>query len=163
MFTAQQYAALKSELQTDPQALGYAARIASKDYVGVATLLATTNSAWTCTQPQIPLTRLLQWFGTGPAQKVYDYAQNAANNAALRCICLAAQLVFNGAMPYFDLSDPNNTALLGNLVSGGVLSSSDQANLLALQTISGCTRTQAVLNLPGAVASDADVRIALGV
>lgn len=163
MLTATQYALLKTELQSDPASLGYAAKIAAHDFAGVAALLASTNAAWTCTQPQIPLTLLLQWYAGGPGQKIADYAANASNNAAQRSVCIAAALMFNGAMPYLDLSQKANQTMLTSLVSGGVLSATDQTNLLALQTLSGATRAQTVLGIPGIVASDWDCRHALGV
>lgn len=163
MLTSAQYALLKTELQSDPAVLGYAARIAANDYAGIAALLASSNPDWTCTQPQIPLTLLLQWYAGGPGQKIADYAANTSNNAALRSVCIAASLLFNGAMPYLDMSQKANQNLLTSLVSGGVLDSTDQTNLLALQTLSGVTRTQAVLGVPGIVASDWDCRHALGV
>lgn len=161
MFTPAQYTVLNTELQTDPVSLGYASYIAKQDYVSVANLLATTNAAWTCTQPQISLVLLLQWYASGPGQKIYDYASNTSNNAALRSICLAADKVFSGCFTSFDYSNAANQQLVDALVTGGVLDADDQSSLAALQTLSDVTRTQTVLNLPDAIATDQDVRYAL--
>lgn len=121
------YAPLKTEVTTDPLGRGYAA-------MTDAQVSADLNTAYrTRVLPQVPLNSLLIWGGQGPLQKLQDYANTVSNNAGLRASCLAALQVLSGAAPYLDLSDSRITTLLTSLVSGGVLSSTDQSNLLALQ------------------------------
>lgn len=154
------YAQLKTEYTTDPVGVGYAPYVTVKAYGALAYLINNPNASWTKTVPQVPLTSVLKWAGAGPLQKLTDYANNTGNNAALRSICLAALQLFAGAMPYLDLSDSGNLTMVQSLVSGGVLSATDQSNLLALQTVSPASRAE-VLFGAGTVVTPKDAEIAL--
>lgn len=162
MLTLAQYQTLKTEIQTDPASLGYAAKLAGSDLVGVANLLATTNSAWSYINPIIQLNQLLIWAGSGPFQKLQDYANNTANIAGLRSVCMTAIALLNGSASFIDMSITSNQNMLNSLVSNNILSATDQANFVTMQTVSPCTRAQYILK-GNYTTTDADVRFALSI
>lgn len=157
--TPSQYVTLKQELQSDPMGLGYVQHVAVADYTGAASLLNTVNPAYCKVIPQVPINSVLIWAAAGPLQQLYDFGHTLGNNLALRSICLAACQLFSTAS-YLDLSDGRITTMLQTLVSGGVLTATDQAHLLALQNVSPASRAE-VLFGPGAIIQPFDVQTAL--
>ena len=162
------YTALGSEIRTDPMALGYAASVTAGSDTGVAALLnqrpGTFNpvKTWTASAPVLPLTKVLQWAAAGPLAAITAGQTTGGPGAstAIKSACMAAITLINGPFSSFDVSDPNNTGLISGLVAGGIITSTDQTNLLNLANVPA-SRAEVLFGV-GTVINYGDVSKALG-
>lgn len=151
------YIALANEINTDPLALGYA----GKGDAQVANILNTVNVSYTANNPLVSLNTLSIWAAKNGVRGPIE--QNALNNAStVQSICLAVKdLLVSMNGPSFDTSNADNKAMVGALVSAGVMTAAQQTALLALGNKSPASRAEVVLGV-GVTVSPLDVRFALG-
>ena len=155
-------AALKTELQTDPAALGYAAAI--EHDAALVCLLNARRAELAAVVPLLPITSVLKWAAPGPLQQLTDYAADTSKPATWRSVCMAALKLFGMTSP-LDLSDPDingNAGMVQGLAAAGVLTESQVAALLALQNRAPASRAE-VLFGADVVVSERQVHVALRV
>jgi hypothetical protein len=146
------YAALKTELQTDPKGLGLAVRVAAGDDDGAATLLNTAGlSGETVQDGEIPK-------GTFLLSLAPNLLSMASLSAALqekwdRIINAVA------ANATVHITHPHVIACVDAAVADGILTADDGAATKALGTRS-CSRAEKLFGA-GVVVTDADVARAL--
>jgi hypothetical protein len=152
------YAALKTELTTDPAALGYSPHVAAGEDGALEQLINAPNAAWVKKMPQIPIPDVLSWAAGGPIAPITDASNNTAS--PVRGICLAALRMFNGTQTALDVSRSDVQAMFGNLVAAGTITQAQHDSLMNLQNVSPASRAE-VLWGPGTVIGHLDIAKAL--
>jgi hypothetical protein len=129
------YAALASEINTDPTALGYAPLVTLGSDAVLAALLNqrpgsfSPAKTWTTPAPLIPIATVLQWGATGPLAAIQ--AAQTSQIAGIPSIAIASILGFQ-SLATFDVSDARNLQSLAIFVQAGVLTQAQVNALLAL-------------------------------
>ena len=133
---------LKSELNTDPATLGYAALIATQDDAGLA---AKINAKTVNGLRNLPSTELLAWSaGNGRMAKIMLAVATTLpptidptypQMVGLRSVAMAASAMINRDNTSLDLNLADRQQMFGVLVSGGVLNQADSDSLYALAAI----------------------------
>lgn len=152
-------AALTSELTNDPLARGYSGMTNQQ---AADSLNATNRPSAT----PVSSAELLAWSGNGAVdgtvkcryERIAEAAANHASNA-VRGACIAAMGMIERDGTSLDLSKPDRVAMLAALVTGGVLTASEQAEIVSLGNAN--VSRAAELNL-GGIVGDGHVASARG-
>jgi hypothetical protein len=108
-------AELRSELQSDPLGLGYAAPVAAGNDAGAAALLNDRTRGYAVVQP-IPMLTLLQFaVAEGIRGKIEGVANTPTHSAYDACLAVRDFFWGVGTNHVFDLTDP---AIVGATVNG---------------------------------------------
>lgn len=120
---------LRSEIQNDPAALGYAALVTANNDQGIADLLNDTlesNVGWAKRND------FLSWSASSIRSVIEDTAANQAD--PLRASALVLQSICNGGAEGIDFSRTENITLLDAWVAAGKISATEKDALLAFAT-----------------------------
>jgi hypothetical protein len=142
-------AALQTEIQTDPQTLGYAGKTAAQIVVllntkGSAFEPAKTGATWTLRDGNITRTELEKWAGGGPRAKIRTRS-DAAGTGVARSGALLFEDFFRKESPSFNVDATGMTALLNAMETDNSFSNAEKLALLALGDVS-CTRGEKLAN-----------------
>lgn len=147
------YEQLRDELKLDPVPMGYSGKTSAQ-------VLALLNSPadkftpphpFTKPVPQIPSGTLLIWGAkTGVRKSIEDACLNVAS--PVRAIALACRDALQGSMS-LDVSNADVLAMLDALVAGGVMTTQNKADLIALQNVP-CSRAEMLWGAGFTVQSD---------
>lgn len=123
---------LQSELENDPQSLGY-----TGDDVADAALLNATNRT---TYQALGSRALLAWGAAGARLSKINDAANRVSPfdslpASARSVAMAADRMLSRADTELDLANAGHVALVDALVASQVLTANDKAELLAMATV----------------------------
>lgn len=147
------YAALASEINSDPLSLGYTGKTTAQQ----ADLINASTQSRTST---ISINTLLQWAaGSGVLYQLQN-ALNTSSDAMTKSICQAALIMLSSpGVISFDLGETKNQQMLGYLQSQDVMTADNMTSLTALGTIP-CSRAE-VLWGNGILVTAIDIQIAI--
>jgi hypothetical protein len=116
-------AILRTELLTDPLAIGYAAKTDQQCY---DSLIAKTRTR----QRELSTTDLLEWSGTNLRFDKIKVASNGATQNATRNLSGIMMVLLSAPDVDLDMKRSASLALVDGLVSNGVLAASDKTALV---------------------------------
>jgi len=148
--TPTQLAALKTEIQTDPQGLGYAACFPAQPGHAADLINAPTQTMVRPISSAIAMT----WAAAGPYAAIVDASNNAASPC--RASCLAILAAFNSGQG-IDLAVPALASIIASWVSAGIITQAQSNALTAIATQSA-SRAQ-VLGFNPVLESDIDAAL----
>lgn len=149
------YAVLKTELQTDPKALGYAPLIASGSDGALADKL---NAKTISGRKPVDVKTLLRWGASSGVLADIVTNSSSAGDKKVRSICIATLKLLE-RLDTLDLDDAGIRALVDALVTGGVMTAAQKDELLALGN-APVSRTEELFGI-GVVVGHEDVAKAL--
>lgn len=123
------FASLKSEIDTDPLNLGFAALVSQGNDQGIVDLL--NNKGYTLTQP-LSIITVLKWGAANGVLANINDGQTSAATPQLKAICLAAMKIMGNFQGTLDVTDPQIQGLVTAMASGGIMTSSQASELLSL-------------------------------
>jgi len=146
------YSALKSEIDNDPENIGYSGKSNSQ----ITELL--NGNGYTKIVP-VSVSNLMIWAASrGVMGKIHDGSDVTNVNAQLRSICIVAEkMIEKTESESLDITNPTVVGMLDALVAGSIISSDDKDALMAFGTVSA-SRAENLFNK--SVTLD-DVRTAL--
>ena len=148
---------LRTELQTDPAALGYAPLVAAGSDGAVADLLNRANRSG---RRPVSVRDLLRWAAkTGVLADIVGASQSAVMPKGARAVALAALKLLE-RLDTLDLDDLDIRAMLDALVAAGVMTAVQRDDLLTLGNAT-VSRAEQLFGL-GAIVDHLDVARALG-
>lgn len=143
--TSDQAIVLKSEIERDPTAKGYAAYMADSPGTVVEFLNAPTESMIKAIRPAIALI----WAATGPYANIIDVANNVSHPCRASCLVVRDALLSGIGI---DLDDSDVRAMFDAWVTTNVITTAQRDDLLAKATVPA-SRME-VLGLPPATEQD---------
>lgn len=124
---------LTTELQDDPQALGYATPLAAGDHQEAARLINAPRTA-TVGARRIPSTELLIWGGAGRIAALEDAAADTQQTAEVRSAASAALRMIQRGDTELDLGTQAIADMVELLRANGVFSDADKSELQTMST-----------------------------
>jgi hypothetical protein len=153
------YAVLQTELNTDPQALGLAAKIAASDWGGAATLLNVKSFTGAATIPLDTLERHL--IEQDILFDIDTYRVSGANSAGKRAANFIWYLLQSARIQTYPTAGRFTTAI--NALRTNSVITNPQATAIGNLAASASLSRAEVLLRPGVFVTDDDVKRALGV
>lgn len=144
------FAALRTELQTDPEHVGYAALAVDGKHrlEAVHAALHLERDGTYRERPLVPKSEVQDYLvGEGLLAVIDRTARNDATDTRLQSICIQVVNTLRGDYSAFDLGQARTVAAIDALISAGLATSAQKTALLALARVK-CSRAEAVCGAP---------------